>query len=217
MEFMKKYIHIAKCVKPKLTSEAAKIIADEYASLRSRNLEEDHMARTQPITARSLETMIRLATAHARARMSKDVTKEDALVAIELVQFAYFKRVLEKEKRKRKQRDEEDEEMDVEEESPADEGEERGENGDDSRRSKRSKKDASREDDPYDLPTEENETLAELKKKASGTSQSQDSMDVDAPEEGSISDERYVLVAYKQRYSLDEYYMQACIFQIWTV
>jgi len=102
---MKKYIHIAKCIKPQLTSEAGKVIAEEYTRLRSQNTDNGQMARTQPITARSLETMIRLSTAHARARMSKLVTKDDALAAIELVQFAYFKKILEKEKKKRKQND----------------------------------------------------------------------------------------------------------------
>lgn len=46
--------------------------------------------------------MIRLATAHAKARLSNKVTEEDAQAAIELVQYAYFKRVLEKKKRRRR-------------------------------------------------------------------------------------------------------------------
>jgi len=45
--------------------------------------------------------MIRLATAHAKCRMSKTVDPEDSEVAIDLVQFAIFKKVLEKTKRKK--------------------------------------------------------------------------------------------------------------------
>ena len=37
--------------------------------------------------------MIRLSTAHAKARMSKAVELQDSEVAVELVQFAYFKKV----------------------------------------------------------------------------------------------------------------------------
>lgn len=54
------------------------------------------------MTARTLETMIRLATAHAKAHLSPKITAEDANIAVELIQYAYFKKVLEKETKKRK-------------------------------------------------------------------------------------------------------------------
>ena len=37
--------------------------------------------------------MIRLSTAHAKCRLSKTVDLEDAQAAIELIQYAYFKKV----------------------------------------------------------------------------------------------------------------------------
>lgn len=104
VDFMRKYIHFVKILKPVLTEEASVIIANEYAKIRSEEfLEQDH-ARTQPVTARTLETMIRLATAHAKARMSLEVTAVDANAAIVLVEYAYFKKVLEKEKKKRRRK-----------------------------------------------------------------------------------------------------------------
>lgn len=112
MQFMKKYIHVAKVLKPILTEEASEMIAEEYSKLRCQDLMESDVARTQPVTVRTLETLIRLSTAHAKARLSRSVEKEDAEAAIELVQFAYFKKVLEKPSKKKRRRNEEGEEVD---------------------------------------------------------------------------------------------------------
>merc|ERR1711970_1370247 len=103
MRFMRKYVHIAKAITPKLTKDAASMLSNEYAKLRSQeSISASNVARTTPVTPRTLETLIRLSTAHAKARLSKEVTAEDAEAAIELIQFAYFKKVLEKEKKKRR-------------------------------------------------------------------------------------------------------------------
>ncbi|KAL0967171.1 hypothetical protein UPYG_G00248690 [Umbra pygmaea] len=77
------------------------------------------IARTSPVTARTLETLIRLSAAHAKARMSKVVELEDSEVAVELVQFAYFKKVLEKEKKRSRKDQDSDEEEEEEEETPS--------------------------------------------------------------------------------------------------
>ena len=104
-------------LQPTLSQEAADAIAEEYSRLRSHEVENPDVARTQPVTARALETLIRLSTAHARARLSKVVDADDAQSAIELVQFAYFKRVLEKpRKRKNVDDDHEEEEAGTEDE-----------------------------------------------------------------------------------------------------
>merc|ERR1719517_38764 len=114
VQFMKKYIHIAKCIKPVLTDAACSMLADEYANLRCNDFESG-IARTQTVTARALETLIRLSTAHAKARLSKQGEEEDAEMAIELVQFAYFKKVLGKKSKKRgvEESEEEEEEDEV--------------------------------------------------------------------------------------------------------
>jgi DNA replication licensing factor MCM3 len=104
---------------PTLSQEAADAIAEEYSRLRSHEVENPDVARTQPVTARALETLIRLSTAHARARLSKVIDADDAHSAIELVQFAYFNRVLEKQRKKKKSDNddgEEEDEVDTEEE-----------------------------------------------------------------------------------------------------
>lgn len=119
--FMRKYIHLAKGLKPILTKEAADMIAEEYTKLRNQdNLENEHLARTQPVTARCLETLIRLATAHAKSRLSNKIEIKDAEVAIELIRYACFKKVLEKEKRSKRREaetDEEEEEQEIEDET----------------------------------------------------------------------------------------------------
>ncbi|KAI5634255.1 MCM2/3/5 family domain-containing protein [Phthorimaea operculella] len=142
--FMRKYIHIARLMKPKLSQDAADAIADEYAKLRNQDMMDSDVARTQPVTARTLETLIRLATAHAKCRLSFQVTAKDAEAAIELVQFAYFKKVLTKEKR-RKRRASSDEEDAAEAEQPASQP-----------RAKRSRKtDGENGGDPYTFSSDE--------------------------------------------------------------
>lgn len=45
MEFMRKYIHIARAIKPKLTNEAVEILAAEYQKLRDYNSESKDICR----------------------------------------------------------------------------------------------------------------------------------------------------------------------------
>lgn len=85
-DFLRKYICRAKRKKPRLTEEARECIATRYAEMRSRQDE-----RTLPVTARSLETVIRLATAHAKARLSDVVDAEiDVAAAMEILSFALY-------------------------------------------------------------------------------------------------------------------------------
>nr|KAG5699914.1 hypothetical protein BaRGS_018213 [Batillaria attramentaria] len=162
MQFMRKYIHVAKALSPVLTRAASDLIAEEYAKLRSQDsLQQDNLARTQPVTARSLETMIRLATAHAKCRLSKTVDREDAECAVELVQFAYFKKVLTKERRRKRKSD------DSGDESSDEDDDDQGQTQDGEapprkrqRREKSKRKEPRTEgdgDDPYDFARSETE------------------------------------------------------------
>ena len=47
-------------------------------------------AKAVPITVRTLETLIRLSTAHAKARLSKQVLQEDCLAAFELLGYTIY-------------------------------------------------------------------------------------------------------------------------------
>ena len=78
----------------KIFQEAADAISEEYARLRSVADVTEGSAKTIPITARTLETLIRISTAHAKCRLSKKIEARDAEAAIELIQYAYFAKVI---------------------------------------------------------------------------------------------------------------------------
>ncbi|KAJ1952045.1 MCM DNA helicase complex subunit, partial [Dispira parvispora] len=91
MPFLKKYLFYAKHrIRPTLTKPAADIISETYAELRNEKQTEARK-KTLPVTARTLETLIRLATAHAKARLSHQVQEEDANAAKALLRFALYK------------------------------------------------------------------------------------------------------------------------------
>lgn len=48
MEFMRKYIHVAKMIKPVLTQESASYIAEEYSRLRNQSQMNSDIARVSP-------------------------------------------------------------------------------------------------------------------------------------------------------------------------
>jgi len=50
----------------------------------------DGTFKVMPITIRTLESLIRLATSHAKLRLSKKVTEEDCLVAADLLNKSLF-------------------------------------------------------------------------------------------------------------------------------
>lgn len=100
--FIKKYIQYAKLQrKPVLTKGAADLIVATYSALRNDELE-GNQRKTSPMTARTLETLIRLATAHAKARLSHRVEERDAEAAEAILRFALFKEVVEDDRRKKR-------------------------------------------------------------------------------------------------------------------
>jgi len=120
--FMKKYIQYAKSrIKPILTQVASDRIADIYVGLRNDEME-GNQRRTSPLTVRTLETLIRLATAHAKARLSNRVEERDAAAAEACLRFALFKEVVEDESRKKRRRTQQVESESSEEEDSDDDG-----------------------------------------------------------------------------------------------
>ena len=88
-KLFRKYVAYAKQkVKPKLTDEAVAVIKDFYIKLRNQPSKADSEIKPLPITARQLEGIIRLSEAHAKLRLSEEVTKEDAQKAIKLLKFS---------------------------------------------------------------------------------------------------------------------------------
>ncbi|KIY47064.1 MCM-domain-containing protein [Fistulina hepatica ATCC 64428] len=101
--FVKKYIQYAKSrPAPVLVQEAADYIVQVYAALRNENVE--HKKNTSPLTARTLETLIRLSTAHAKARLSSKVEEEDARSAEVIMRFALFREVQRRKSRNKRRK-----------------------------------------------------------------------------------------------------------------
>ncbi|MGC9309220.1 MAG: minichromosome maintenance protein MCM [Candidatus Nanoarchaeia archaeon] len=87
-EVLRKYISYAKQkIQPLLTEEAVNEMKKFYVELRNQPAFSDSPVKPIPISARQLEALIRISEAHARARLSKQVEKKDALAAIDLVRY----------------------------------------------------------------------------------------------------------------------------------
>ncbi len=78
---LKKYLAYAKRIAPDLTREAMARLKDYYLQLRREGGTDESI----PPTPRTLEALIRIATARARVMLRNEVTEEDALAAIALM------------------------------------------------------------------------------------------------------------------------------------
>jgi replicative DNA helicase Mcm len=82
LELLRKYISYAKGIKPVLTHEALRRLNDFYLAMRSASETEGSPVA---ITARQLESLVRIAEARARAALRKEVLAEDAEAAIAIM------------------------------------------------------------------------------------------------------------------------------------
>merc|ERR1712139_422359 len=97
VDFLRKYIRFCRRLTPVLTDEAQAMVAEKYVDMRTRfqsgladtsNPESNKKPRLA-VTTRSLEALIRLATAHAKLKLRKDtVLKEDVEEAYKLMMAA---------------------------------------------------------------------------------------------------------------------------------
>jgi len=86
LDFVRKYIGFARHrVEPKLSEEARESIANAYADLRAKADD-----RSLPVTARCLESLIRIATAHAKVRLSTIVDGRDCHTALMFLSYALY-------------------------------------------------------------------------------------------------------------------------------
>jgi len=87
-ELFRKYIAYAKQrYNPRLSNEAVKKMKDFYIGLRNRPILEGREMRTIPISARQLNSLIRMAEAASRLRLGEEVNGKDAEIAINLMKY----------------------------------------------------------------------------------------------------------------------------------
>ncbi|XP_021730627.1 probable DNA helicase MCM8 [Chenopodium quinoa] len=84
---LRKYIAYARAyVFPKMSRSAAEILQNFYLRLRDRNTSADGT----PITARQLESLVRLAEARARVDLRDEITEQDALDVVEIMKESLY-------------------------------------------------------------------------------------------------------------------------------
>ncbi len=84
-ELFRKYVSYAKNIKPQLTHEALDCLKDFYLRMRSASETE---GTPVAITARQLESLVRLAEARARVALRDEVTLDDAERAIDIMKIS---------------------------------------------------------------------------------------------------------------------------------
>ena len=97
-DFLRKYIRFAKTrINPELTKISSDFISKSWMKLREKSMGDEWKGKIIPITVRSLESLIRLSTAFAKARLSQKIEKIDCIEALELLTQSLFNETDEKE------------------------------------------------------------------------------------------------------------------------
>ncbi|CAN7002305.1 unnamed protein product [Brassica rapa subsp. trilocularis] len=86
-QLLRKYVAYARTfVNPKMSKAAGEIIQKFYLKLRDHNTSAD----STPITARQLESLVRLAQARARVDLREDITVQDAMDVVEIMKESLY-------------------------------------------------------------------------------------------------------------------------------
>ncbi|KAF2730143.1 MCM-domain-containing protein, partial [Polyplosphaeria fusca] len=89
VEFLTSYISYARThIHPKITSGAQRALVDAYVAMRALGSDVRSQERRITATTRQLESMIRLAEAHAKMRLSESMTEDDVFEAVRLIKSA---------------------------------------------------------------------------------------------------------------------------------
>jgi DNA replication licensing factor MCM4 len=89
VEFLTAYISYARTTcSPVLTEAASTALVDAYVKMRALGADVSAAERRITATTRQLESMIRLAEAHAKMRLSETVEASDVAEAVRLIQVA---------------------------------------------------------------------------------------------------------------------------------
>ena len=172
-EFLRKYIYYAKSkINPALTREATEYISKSWSNLRERSISDDYKGKTIPVTVRTLESLIRLATAFAKARLSQKVEKQDALNAVDLLTNSFFP----ENEGKLLEQEEEENQMDLVEEE---------EEEDEKKKKKNKKKEKEKKEEI--LEDEEEEEIEEKKSRRKRSKRIKEKKEVDELVEAQIS------------------------------
>lgn len=92
--FLQAYIQFAKQGVPRLTEKSQQLVSSYYVQLRAEQQQQQQQDASSRdgffVTARTLEAIIRLSTAHAKLRLSPLVEEEDVQLAMELLRASVY-------------------------------------------------------------------------------------------------------------------------------